>query len=90
MRNQHKTPTGFSLIELLIVAAIIGVVAAIIIPTYASSIRRANEANAVATVKTIKTAQMKYVMKHDGKYGTFRELAREGLLDKRFNRQPDH
>ena len=48
---------GFTLIELLIAIAIIGILAAIIIPTYKGSIRKANEAAAVTTINTIKTAE---------------------------------
>ena len=42
---------GFTLIELLIVIAIIGVLVAIVVPTYQSSVRKANEAAAVTTLK---------------------------------------
>ena len=75
---------GFTLIELLIVVAIIGILAAIVIPTYKSSIRKANEAAAVTTVNTIKVAEAKYVLDQAG-YGTFTQLFEEGHLDKRFN-----
>ena len=83
-RVKH-TPFGFSLIELLIVVAVIGILAAIIIPTYKSSIRKANEASAVTTVNAIKVAQAKYVIDHNGQYGTFDQLVKAGFLDKRFN-----
>ena len=76
---------GFSLIELLIVMAIIGIIAAIIIPTLQGNVRKANEAAAVATLNAIKLAQTKYVADHKGQYGTFPEMFAEGYLDKRFN-----
>ena len=81
---------GFTLIELLIVIAIIGIVAGIAIPTYHSSVRKANEAAAVTTLNAIKVAQAKYVVDHRGQYGTFRELFEEGYLDKRFNYDQPH
>jgi len=81
---------GFTLIELLIVIAIIGIVAGIAIPTYHSSVRKANEAAAVTTLNAIKVAQAKYVVDHKGHYGTFRELFEEGYLDKRFNYDQPH
>lgn len=56
MRNQK----GFSLIELLIVVAIILIIAAIAIPSFMRSRMRANEANAVASLRVIHTAAVTY------------------------------
>ena len=55
-RKQH----GFSLIELLIVVAIILIIAAIAIPSFISSRMRANEASAVQSVRNIQTAETAY------------------------------
>lgn len=51
---------GFSLIELLIVVAIILVIAAIAIPSLLRSRIAANEASAVASVRTVTTAETAY------------------------------
>jgi type IV pilus assembly protein PilA len=51
---------GFSLIELLIVVAVILVIAAIAIPNFLRSRIAANEASAVNSVKNINTAQIAY------------------------------
>jgi type IV pilus assembly protein PilA len=51
---------GFSLIELLIVVAIILIIAAIAIPNFLAARMRANEASAVASVRTIDTAELTY------------------------------
>jgi prepilin-type N-terminal cleavage/methylation domain-containing protein len=83
--NPRFRAGGFTLIELLIVIAIIGVLVGIIVPTYQSSVRKANEAAAVTTLNSIKVAQAKYVIDHQGQYGTFKQLFEEGHLDKRFN-----
>lgn len=56
MRNQK----GFSLIELLIVVAVILIIAAIAIPNLIRSRMRANEANAVASLRVIHTAAVTY------------------------------
>lgn len=57
MRNQQK---GFSLIELLIVVAIILIIAAIAIPNLIASRERANEAAAVEALRTLNEAQAAY------------------------------
>ena len=92
MRNEQSASgiKGFTMIELLIVIAIIGILASIVIPTYQSSVRKANEGAAVATLNTIKIAQAKYVGDHNGQYGTFKQLFEEGYLDKRFNFDRPH
>jgi type IV pilus assembly protein PilA len=51
---------GFSLIELLIVIAIILVIAAIAIPNMMRARMSANEASAVASIRTITTAETTY------------------------------
>jgi len=51
---------GFSLIELLIVVAIILIIAAIAIPNLLRARMAANEASAVASIRTINTAEITY------------------------------
>jgi prepilin-type N-terminal cleavage/methylation domain-containing protein len=55
-----KKQKGFSLIELLIVVAIILIIAAIAIPNLIRSKMAANEASAVASLRTINTAEVTY------------------------------
>jgi type IV pilus assembly protein PilA len=62
-KQQNVSPTsetGFSLIELLVVVAIILIIAAISITNYSRSRIAANETSAVATLKVINTAQIAY------------------------------
>lgn len=56
----------------------------VIVPSRSYIVKRNNEANAIATLKTIKTAQAQYSGSHNGEYGTFDQLVEAGFLDNKF------
>jgi type IV pilus assembly protein PilA len=61
MRDKQR---GFSLIELLIVVAIILIIAAIAIPNLLRSRMASNEASAVAALRTMNTASVSYLLSY--------------------------
>ena len=75
MRNKQK---GFSLIELLIVVAIILIIAAIAIPNLLRSKMAANEASAVGSLRSLNTACVTYATTWTGFPSSLTNLGGEG------------
>ena len=71
---------GFSLIELLIVVAIILIIAAIAIPNLLRSRIAANEASAASSVRTVVSMETQYKINTTG-YGTLAQLNTAQLID---------
>jgi len=81
-RREQK---GFSLIELLIVVAIIGIVAAIAIPSMIKSQQAARETAVVGDLKTLESAEATFQLtKGHGAFGSLQDLGTEGIIDSNF------
>lgn len=89
MRNEK----GFSLIELLVVVAIILIIAAIAIPNLLQARKRANEASAVGSLRNLNVAEVTYAATYNSGFsadlnnlgpvpaGTQPSVTRAGLVD---------
>src|SRR5450631_870435 len=60
IKRNDRPEAGFSLIELLVVVAVILIIAAVAIPNYIKSKMRANEASAVQSLRNIATGEIVY------------------------------
>ena len=79
---RQKNEIGFSLIELLIVVAILGIIMAIAVPKLLASKRAANEGSAVSSMRTIHTCELTYQATTGvGDYADLPTLAVETLTD---------
>lgn len=79
----RRSQAGFSLIELLIVVAIIGILAAIALPKLQENLRLGRETAAIKSLGTIHTNQAQFsAMK--GKFGSLQELSQIKLLDSNY------
>ncbi len=81
MKNQE----GFSLVELLIVVAIIAIIAAIAIPSLLTSRMAANEAGGIQGCRTIGSAEIAFSATNNQNYTDLTTLVTQSFLDDRFS-----
>ena len=82
-RSNPQSRRGFSLLELLIVVAIILIIATIAIPSFLRARQSANESAAATSIKSINVAQNVFLMTNHV-FGSMDALIADGLLDDRF------
>jgi len=70
---------GFSLIELMVVVAIIGIIAAIAVPYFLGAQQAARGASAIASLRLVHTSEVAY-RSTNGNYGDLTALSSSGQL----------
>ena len=79
LRRRAEEEKGFTLIELLVVILIIGILAAIAIPSFLNQKTKANDAQAKEMVRTAQTAMETYSTDHNGSYTGASVTALQGI-----------
>ena len=80
MREIRKEDAGFTLIELMIVMAIIGVLAVIAVPSYISAIKHAREAVLKEDLHVMRASIDSYTMDKQKAPQTLEDLVQDGYL----------
>lgn len=85
MKTHYTKQQGFTLIELMIVVAIIGVLATLAVPAYKDYVSKSEASSAIATLRALQTPAELYIQEH-GKLekledlGTSKEVKGLGTL----------
>jgi type IV pilus assembly protein PilA len=83
-KSYRRVQAGFSLIELLIVVAIVGILAAVAVPKLLKNLETGRESAAIQTLRTVHTNQAQYSALK-GTFGSLKNLNEAGLIDANYS-----
>ncbi len=76
----NRTRSGFTLIELMLVVAVIAILMAMAIPAFYSSRKHANEVSAIASLRAFSTSENVYRLRY-GAYATLPDMIAANCVD---------
>jgi len=80
-RTHNRRRAAFTLIELMVVVAVLAIIAALAIPTLLGARKPANEASAISALRSLSTVNEQYRLRFQSYASDLPDLAATGYID---------